>query len=185
MVLDLGKGGAGGVIRTAVEVKSPVVRAGLESVLRASGSVEIAETEPDVLLSDGSSDPHGVPAVVLADSAALGGDVRGALPGEASPAEILAAIQAVAAGLLVVHPNFADTLSARPAAVELPEPLTPREIEVLRLLAEGVGNKEIAWRLSISEHTVKFHVAQLLDKLNAGSRTEAVTIGIRAGLVML
>jgi DNA-binding CsgD family transcriptional regulator len=173
------------VIRTSLEVKSPVVRAGLESLLRGSDSIQLTDVEPEVLVSDGSADPHGVPAVVLADSAAVGGDVRGALPAEASRDEILAAIQAVAAGLLVLHPNFADTLPVRHASIDLPEPLTPRETEVLRLLAEGVGNKEIAWRLGISEHTVKFHVAQLLDKLNAGSRTEAVTIGIRAGLVMV
>jgi DNA-binding NarL/FixJ family response regulator len=63
--------------------------------------------------------------------------------------------------------------------------LTNREREVLRLLAEGVGNKEIAWRLSITEHTVKFHVSSLMTKLNAGSRTEAVTQGIRRGYVAL
>ena len=63
--------------------------------------------------------------------------------------------------------------------------LTPREIEVLGMLAEGLGNKEIAWRLQISEHTVKFHVASILSKLDASSRTEAVTVGFRQGLIML
>jgi DNA-binding CsgD family transcriptional regulator len=56
---------------------------------------------------------------------------------------------------------------------------------VLRLVAEGDANKEIAWKLGISEHTAKFHVASILGKLNAGSRTEAVTIGIRRGLVLI
>jgi DNA-binding NarL/FixJ family response regulator len=63
--------------------------------------------------------------------------------------------------------------------------LTPREIEVLRLLADGASNKLIAHKLGISEHTVKFHVTSILSKLNAGSRTEAVTLGVRKGLVYL
>lgn len=63
------------------------------------------------------------------------------------------------------------------------EALTPREFEVLRMLADGLGNKEIANRLGISDHTAKFHVAQILAKLGAGSRTEAVAIGMRRGLV--
>jgi DNA-binding NarL/FixJ family response regulator len=67
----------------------------------------------------------------------------------------------------------------------LPEALTPREIEVLRLLAEGVGNKEIASRLGLSEHTVKFHVASIMGKLGAESRTEAVTMGIRHGIILI
>ena len=63
--------------------------------------------------------------------------------------------------------------------------LTPREIEVLRLLADGASNKMIAHKLGISDHTVKFHVTSILTKLNAGSRTEAVTLGVRMGLVYL
>lgn len=63
--------------------------------------------------------------------------------------------------------------------------LTPREIEVLRLLADGASNKIVAHKLGISDHTVKFHVASILSKLNAGTRTEAVTLGVRMGLVYL
>ncbi|HSB14037.1 MAG TPA: LuxR C-terminal-related transcriptional regulator, partial [Bryobacteraceae bacterium] len=63
--------------------------------------------------------------------------------------------------------------------------LTARELEVLRMMAEGAANKIIAWKLGISEHTVKFHVASILAKLGASSRTEAVTIGIRKGLILL
>ena len=111
--------------------------------------------------------------------------IRGLLPRTASESEIVAAVSAVAAGLVAVHPLFLATVTTalRAEAPELDEPLTPREIDVLRLLTEGVGNKEIAHRLHISEHTVKFHVASLLDKLHAASRTEAVSIGLRAGLV--
>lgn len=61
--------------------------------------------------------------------------------------------------------------------------LTKREIEVLQMLALGLGNKEIAKRLIISEHTVKFHMASLMTKLEASSRTEAVIMGIRSGLI--
>ena len=63
--------------------------------------------------------------------------------------------------------------------------LTPREIEVLHLLAGGASNKIVAHKLGISDHTVKFHVTSILTKLNAGSRTEAVTLGVRMGLVYL
>jgi DNA-binding CsgD family transcriptional regulator len=170
---------------TSVQVmaRSPVVRAGLESMLRESG-VLLGGAESEVILTDADPPAEGRPVVWLSDDAALTGDVRGLLPRSASEQEILAAVEAAAAGLLVIHPRFQETLTARPV-VELEERLTPRELEVLRLLAEGVGNKEIAYRLGISEHTVKFHVASLLDKLHASSRTEAVSIGIRAGLVML
>lgn len=64
-------------------------------------------------------------------------------------------------------------------------PLSPREIEVLRMIADGESNKVIAWKLGISDHTVKFHVTSILNKLNAGSRTEAVTRGVRMGLIYL
>jgi DNA-binding NarL/FixJ family response regulator len=63
--------------------------------------------------------------------------------------------------------------------------LTPREIEVLRMMAEGAANKAIAFRLHISEHTAKFHVASILSKLNASTRAEAVAIGIRKGLILI
>ena len=65
------------------------------------------------------------------------------------------------------------------------EALSPREIEVLGMMAEGIGNKEIAARLAISEHTVKFHVASIMGKLHAGTRTEAVMLGVRMGLILV
>ena len=77
---------------------------------------------------------------------------------------------------------FGAPRPTRPA-VDLSEPLSPREMQVLRMLAEGLGNKEIAWQLGISDHTVKFHVASILGKLHASTRTEAVALGIRQGLV--
>jgi DNA-binding CsgD family transcriptional regulator len=165
----------------------------------------------------------GVPIILLTDDSArdadnwgpnaehwseggFSGTVRAVLPRNVTRAELTAAIEAVAAGLFVVHPADADLLPGlRPRETEadagprsspgfsivpplndqLVEPLTRREIEVLQLLAAGLGNKEIASRLHISEHTAKFHVASILSKLGAATRTEAVTLGIRRGLVMI
>ena len=98
-----------------------------------------------------------------------------------------AAIRAVAAGLIVIHPELADR-STQPASVRSTDGasgLTPREIEVLGMLAAGLPNKAIAKRLGVSAHTVKFHVGSIMAKLHASSRTEAVTDGIRRGLIFL
>ena len=142
----------------------------------------------------------GVPVILLVDnpgrriSEALPAGVRAVLPRNITSTEIAAAIEAVAAGLYVFHPADIDSIpTLRPpqseTVPELGEPLvehlTPREIEVLQLLSAGLGNKEIAARLNISEHTAKFHVAWIMGKLGAATRTEAVTLGIRHGLVMI
>lgn len=135
------------------------------------------------------------PASLPASSVALREGVRAVLPNDVSPEQLVAALQAAASGLLVLHPAQAaaqvatNGFSPAPARTrelnELAEPLTPRESEVLQMLASGLGNKEIAAKLAISEHTVKFHVASILGKLGAATRTEAVSIGIRRGLVLL
>jgi len=96
-----------------------------------------------------------------------------------------------AAAVLIESGTFStwkpgEVLSGSEAALKPPPvALTPREIEVLGLLADGASNKIIAHQLGISEHTAKFHVTSILGKLNAGSRTEAVTLGVRMGLVYL
>ena len=88
----------------------------------------------------------------------------------------------LSAGLLALDPLSIP----RPEIGEsLQEELTPREVDVLRLLAEGYANREIANRLGISEHTIKFHIRSILGKLGASTRTEAVTRGFRAGLIDL
>jgi DNA-binding NarL/FixJ family response regulator len=109
-----------------------------------------------------------------------------------SPAnEIIAALQAASEGLVAMSPELLELLwpvGAEIAAFdELPpgEPLTARESEVLALLADGAANKEIAARLRISEHTVKFHVSSILNKLGATTRTEAVTRGYKEGLIII
>ena len=134
------------------------------------------------------------PASLAASAAALGAGVRAVLPNDISPDQLVAALEAVRSGLLVLHPTqvparasangFASSPTRPPELEELAEALTPRESEVLQMLASGLGNKEIAAKLAISEHTVKFHVASILGKLGASSRTEAVSLGIRRGLVL-
>lgn len=196
------------MIRVAVAARSSVVRAGLESVVRASSALELAgsldwalvassESDADVLLMDaGSALPEqlGQRAVLLLDTsdaalvnAALRSGVTGILSREASADEIEAAIQAVHAGLVVMPAaSLADLLpELRTAAEALSEPLSDRESEVLNLIAEGHSNKLIAQSLSISEHTVKTHVASIFEKMGVSSRTEAVSQAIRRGLVML
>jgi DNA-binding NarL/FixJ family response regulator len=139
-----------------------------------------------------------LPLVLLADHAeaawsarALSYGVRAILAREAAPDEILQAIDAAHRGLVLLDPSLAAQIAARVRpeeseadAVALGE-LTSRELEVLRMLAEGSANKEIATRLGISEHTVKFHISSILGKLGAESRTEAVTLGVRKGLIVL
>jgi DNA-binding NarL/FixJ family response regulator len=172
---------------------------------------DLSDSQADVLLVYAAGEPPEaiigsladsdlaaeIPVVVLVDSAmpttsaqALQSGIRAVLPSEVSTDQLAAALQAAAAGLVVLHP--AELPSAFPAATpasqplaELPEPLTRREREVLQMLAAGLANKEIAARLSISDHTAKFHVAAILGKLGAATRTEAVALGIRRGLVLL
>jgi NarL family two-component system response regulator YdfI len=154
----------------------------LEAVIDSLAASELASDATIVVLSD-RSEPRWLAEVLRAG-------IRALLPSTITSEQLVAALVAASAGLIVMHPaevagvfREAETTS-RPIA-ELAEPLTPRENEVFQMLASGLANKEIAGRLSISEHTVKFHVASILGKLGAGSRTEAVSIGIRRGLVLL
>jgi two-component system, NarL family, response regulator YdfI len=144
-----------------------------------------AKTVPRILLV---AEPEFT--VALAAMQALDSALRGILPTYASEREIQIAIEAVAEGLLVLHPDVAEhaaTVSSAPRAssASVGQQLSPRESEILNLLAAGLGNKEIAWRLKISDHTVKFHVTSIFNKLNASSRAEAVAIGVRRGLIIL
>jgi NarL family two-component system response regulator YdfI len=171
-------------------------------------SAQIEDLQPDVVLLDLESAadeslpleikdaPLSLAIVVLTDNTevswsaeALRSGVRAILPRDATSEEIRAAIQAAAMGLVVLHSAAFDALlSPIPERSELDPPdqiLTPREIEVLRMIAAGLGNKEIASKLTISDHTVKFHISSIFAKLGASSRTEAVTLGIRRGLIMI
>jgi DNA-binding NarL/FixJ family response regulator len=112
---------------------------------------------------------------------------RGLLSREADPASIQAALNAVSQGLAAIDPALGGGLlpnTDETQGFQLEE-LTTREHEVLELLAEGLSNRSIAYKLEISEHTVKFHVNAILRKLGAQSRTEAVVRATRSGLILL
>ncbi|HTT13101.1 MAG TPA: response regulator transcription factor [Burkholderiaceae bacterium] len=132
-----------------------------------------------VLLSD--AEPAQLAPLVAAGAACL--------PTGADSREIAAAAEAVASGLVALRSELFDEMLHKAGAsnerrpVELVEPLTPRELQVLRLLAGGFANKHIAHDLGISEHTAKFHVGRILGKLDAATRAEAVAIGLRDGLI--
>ncbi len=134
----------------------------------------------------------GRPVVALVPDETAASDVwtagaRGVLLREASPERMVAALRSAVEGLAVFDPAFVPPLftSRARSSDRLSEDLTPREREVLQLLAQGQSNKEIARQLGISEHTVKFHVNSILGKLNVQSRTEAVVRATRLGLVLL
>lgn len=112
---------------------------------------------------------------------------QGLLPRETNGANLRAALTAAAQGLVVLESNTAAMLFPTASQAQAPPPgeLTPREQEVLQLLAEGLPNKTIASHLNISEHTVKFHVNAIMAKLGAQSRTDAVMRATRAGLILL
>lgn len=112
--------------------------------------------------------------------------VRAVLRDDATADELAAAIAATRAGLVALHPDVLRApAEARAATPRGGASLTPRERETLEMMAEGMSNRTIANRLGISSQTVKFHVASILAKLGASSRTEAVTFGVRHGLIAL
>jgi DNA-binding NarL/FixJ family response regulator len=163
---------------------------------------------PDVVIVDGSDpqllealspgSPPPIPRVILSDeperelaARMLAAGSFALLERSPPPSQLAAAVTAAASGLATLSPlhvaNLVDanTVLHTPRNAEWIEPLTPRELQILRMLSDGMPNKSIASELQISEHTAKFHVGQILAKLGAESRTEAVTIGIRRGLVMV
>jgi two-component system nitrate/nitrite response regulator NarL len=131
-----------------------------------------------------------LPVVVLAGAdaqarEALAAGAKGALARDGDAARLSATLRAVTRGLVVLDERFASGWVRERHAEEPLEPLTARELEVLQLLARGLPNKLIAQRLGISDHTAKFHVNAILSKLGAESRTEAVVLAARLGLVVL
>lgn len=201
--------------RVLVIAESRLARAGLVSILRESGICEVAGAyaytdlatfdDPDVILCDlGWTPPtppvdfsqYDAPVVALipdidfardANLTLMPAGVYGLLLRDSDPEIVVAAVVAVANGLIVIDPQVADTIMRDdpPPGDTLIEPLTPRESDVLQLLAQGLTNKAIAQQLNITTHTVKFHVNAIMGKLNAQSRTEAVILATRLGLVVL
>jgi two-component system, NarL family, response regulator YdfI len=145
------------------------------AILRAAA--EATPLPPVVLLADD------VRAAWTAEMRRAG--VRGVLDLRAEADEIGAALTATLAGLVTLHPDVFRAKARTAVPEDTERALTLREVEILEMLAEGLRNQAIARRLRISTYTVKFHVASILGKLDAGSRTEAVTLGVRRGLISL
>jgi len=187
-------------VRVALRSADPLVAGFLRHQLEAAGievfvvrTFEAAElADADVVLWDPGPGPDvhearavdQIPTLVLCatpevGAAALQAGCLGAVD-RSRPIEGLAlAIQAVSTGLLVTEPGWTDTT----APVQADSPLTPREHDVLEHMAEGLSNRDIGQQLFVSEHTVRFHVRAILEKLQATSRTQAVVHAARAGLL--
>jgi two-component system nitrate/nitrite response regulator NarL len=194
-------------LRLVVIADNPLTRAGLVAILEGQpacsivGQVDSSRLDqlelyqPDVLVWDldwgQQFQETAYPAAVLVPDEAYAtstrsAGARGIFSRQINPLALVAALQAISQGLFVTEPILAGSLfpnQDQPTTSE--EPLTPRELEVLQLLAEGISNKAIAYQLGISEHTVKFHVNAIMTKLNAQSRTEAAVRAARLGLIAL
>ncbi|MFT4040368.1 MAG: response regulator transcription factor [Thermomicrobiales bacterium] len=206
---DARRGDALPLLRVAVIAAAPALRAGLSALLASEPGLQpvalddytLAADLPDAVVIDYSLGEPGAAAALLEGLPGIPLILIGADPADDGPgladlpvaylptdieaAPLAAAVRAVAAGLIVLDPVIAGSArAAREApASDIPDLLTARELEVLRLVADGHPNKSIARELGISEHTAKFHVGSLLGKLGAASRTEAVTIATRRGIL--
>jgi len=157
--------------RIVVVAPSPLLAEGTAAALRgvADWDVRIGRTEDDA------------DAWVVCDDEIVVRGPRGAgaqLSADATPARLRAAIAAVLEGLSVRESPFLTGTADH-------EPLTPRELEVFELLGKGLSNRDIGGVLGISSHTAKYHVAQILAKVGAATRAEAVHEGLRSGLIGL
>jgi two-component system nitrate/nitrite response regulator NarL len=168
-------------LRVAVLASNQTAQDRLASLVAECGHRLVeAAASPDAVLTDGAADAI-APAAAVAVGA-IGGEFAGWLPPDAGAAQVDAALRAVAAGLTVrARPPQTRNFDSFPE--EPPVLLTPREIDVLGALGNGMTNKEVARLLGISPHTVKFHIESLFRKLGAASRAEAVAKGIRQQIV--
>jgi DNA-binding CsgD family transcriptional regulator len=180
----------------AVEDRLEVIDVRISRYLLSTSIQPACDVVLTIALPESEMPPDGPPVVALTDAPfrTFPGphSPHAVLPMGARTEEIVAALLAAASGLFVltVDQAFAAKRAAGAPALHQaiessPEKLTVRELEVLRMLADGLANKEIANALGVSDHTAKFHVSQILAKLNAASRTEAVTVGIRSGLLAI
>jgi DNA-binding NarL/FixJ family response regulator len=177
-------------LRIALQVRDPIRRRALERAL-----APVPEADADVLvlaLRPGESVPPEAaafdgPLIVLSDDGAHAADpaLAGVLPATSSAHQIEVAAAAVAEGLVVRTPALREGTGFGPAEPGARPLLTPRELEVLTLVGQGMSNKAIARHLGISAHTVKYHLEAVFAKLGVRSRAEAVTTGLRQGLVLL
>lgn len=165
-------------MRVALIVADDARRRALNAGLSALGHSMVSPGAAEVVLTDNASAFERGAMVVALEH---GADVAGVLPPDAEIPQIDAALRAVAAGLVVrAAPRFLDVDENAEAPL-----LTPREVEILVALADGLSNKQIARRFDISQHTVKFHAESIFRKLGVTTRAEAVAKGLRRGLVHL
>jgi len=199
-------------MRVIVVSEDPLARGGLVALLEAQPGIRVVAQLPppddwaalfptydaDAAVWDLGPEesgaelaPDGPPVLALVRdetqaAAAHDAGARGVLSRRSGGERLGAALAALVQGLLVQDPAFADVPRPRPSArPSLVEDLTPRERQVLGLLSEGLSNREIALRLGVAERTAKFHVNAILGKLGAESRTEAVVVAARLGLIVL
>ncbi|HET9932049.1 MAG TPA: response regulator transcription factor [Polyangiaceae bacterium] len=199
-------------LAAAIVAESALVRSGLSSILNGSSQIRVvAEATPseakelptegvDVVVCDVAdatsatsaleNAPKGVPVLALVSAPEKARElvragVRGVLNRDAPGERLRAASIAVAAGLCTLDEQTLEDLVSPRTAETRATVLTPREQQVLELLAEGLSNKVIALRLDISEHTAKFHVNSILDKLEADTRTDAVMRAARSGMLAI
>jgi DNA-binding CsgD family transcriptional regulator len=160
-------------LRVALSASDSLRRQVLSKVLNDAGYIVVhIEDSADVVLADGDCDPNEKrPTVIVGDR-----DRRasGSLPRNASVDQIDAALRAVAVGLIVRSPVAKETGFSSLDESDSPELLTPRELDVLHAIMDGLTNKLIARQLGISLHTVKFHVESVFRKLGVRTRAEAV-----------
>jgi two-component system, NarL family, nitrate/nitrite response regulator NarL len=171
------------VLRVMVRAAQPARERALADMVRELGHTITDRSNADVAITDGIADAADGIATVM-----LGGvdpDAAGLLPMYASAAQIDAALRAAAAGLAVRVRAGGPRRFLALEENETHSPLSPRELEVLLALSEGLSNKAIARRFDISQHTVKFHTESIFRKLGATNRVEAVAKGLRRGLVHL
>jgi two-component system, NarL family, nitrate/nitrite response regulator NarL len=178
-------------LRVVVRSHDKQRREVLADTLSAAGhSTGQSAADADAALIDlapGETPPEdeSLPYVLLSDSPALARDaeVQAVLPRAASARQLDAALRAAVAGLLVRPRDRPAAVGFSPAEDDFPPLLTPRELEILAAIGEGLSNKEVARRLGISAHTVKFHLEAIFAKLHASTRAEAVAKGLRRGLI--
>ena len=165
-----------------VVVWSPSLSLDQEVVLSELSNLRIGETTALLLIYN---DPKAIEHLIRHAARAWG-----VLAPESTQAELVASVQALSEGLVVTNPAWLNQVimnqaTSQEANDELVEPLTGREIEILQLLALGLTNKQIAARLRISAHTVKFHVSTIFSKMGTTNRVETVNQGLKKGLILL
>ena len=176
-------------LRVIIASDNPLRRAAL--VIRLAVFEDLAVNEAAYIADTVDASGSSAPVLYLVRdsteaSRAIARGGRGVMLRTAAPSRLHTAVRAVADGFVVVDDEVSESVMPHARArVDLIEPLTPREQQVAQLLAGGLTNKEIAHRLSITEHTVKFHLNGILRKLGVSTRTEAVVQAARLGLLLL